>query len=187
MHGLIQAGDEGPAIGVPGEALFLTTLLRTHPFVFLNVSMGDQASLGSRPCGCPLEAAGWTRHACHIRSFEKLTGAGMTFLDTDIIRVLEEVLPAKFGGSATDYQLVEEEGEDGSPVLTLLIRPDVGPIAEAEAAKEFITSLSQGDGPEKVMAMAWQEAGLLRIERRAPIPTSSGKILHLFLRRPIYH
>jgi hypothetical protein len=181
MHGLIQAADEGPCIGVPGEALFLTTLLPTHPFVFLNVSLGDQASLSSRACGCPLGEVGWTRHACHIRSFEKLTCAGMTFLDTDIIRVLEEVLPAKFGGSATDYQLVEEQDGEGSPVLTLLIRPDIGPVGETEVAKEFTAALSRGEGAEKVMAMAWQEAALLRVERRAPIPTSSGKILHLFL------
>jgi hypothetical protein len=185
MHGLIQAGDQGAGIGVPGEALFLTTLLPTHPFVFLNVSMGDQAFLGGRACGCPLEEAGWTRHACRVRSFEKLTCAGMTFLDTDIIRVLEEVLPAKFGGSATDYQLVEEEDREGTPVLTLLIRPDVGPVGEAEAARAFTAALSRGEGPEKVMAMAWEEAAVLRIERRAPIPTSSGKILHLFLKKPI--
>lgn len=33
----------------------------------------------------------------------------MTFLDTEVIRVLEEVLPARFGGSPTDCQLVEDD------------------------------------------------------------------------------
>jgi hypothetical protein len=56
---------------------------------------------------------GWTTHLRDIRSQEKLTAGGMTFLDTDLIRVLEEVLPARFGGAPTDYQLVEEEAEEG--------------------------------------------------------------------------
>ena len=37
----------------------------------------------------------------------------MTFLDSDVIRVLEEVLPARFGGGPTDFQLVEQEDDDG--------------------------------------------------------------------------
>lgn len=60
------------------------------------------------------ERLGWTLHLHGIRSVEKLTAAGMTFLDSDVIRVLEEVLPGRFGGGPTHYQLVEEEdAEDG--------------------------------------------------------------------------
>ncbi len=71
--------------------------------------MGDQAVVSERACGCPYQQLGWTTHLHGIRSFEKLTAAGMTFLDTDVIRVLEEVLPGRFGGIPSDYQLVEEE------------------------------------------------------------------------------
>jgi hypothetical protein len=52
----------------------------------------------------------------------------MTFLDTDVIRVLEEELPARFGGTPTDYQLLEEEADDGQPRLQLLVHPRVGPL-----------------------------------------------------------
>jgi hypothetical protein len=34
---------------------------------------------------------------------------GMTFLGHDLIRPVEEVLPAQFGGGPTDYQSVEVE------------------------------------------------------------------------------
>lgn len=30
-----------------------------------------------------------------------------------------------------------------------------------------------------VMGLAWRDAGLLRVERRAPLVTAAGKILHL--------
>jgi hypothetical protein len=75
--------------------------------VLLNLSLGDHARLERRACGCPLERLGWDTHLETIRSFEKLTAAGMNFLDVDVIRVLEEILPARFGGGPTDYQLQE--------------------------------------------------------------------------------
>jgi hypothetical protein len=90
--------------------------------------MGDQAIVVQRACGCPLEQLGWVTHLHTIRSYEKLTGGGMTFLDTDVIRVLEEELPARFGGTPTDYQLLEEEADDGQPRLQLLVHPRVGPL-----------------------------------------------------------
>jgi hypothetical protein len=34
------------------------------------------------------------------------------FLDTDLIHVLEEVLPNRFGGGPTDSQVVEEDRTD---------------------------------------------------------------------------
>ena len=34
---------------------------------------------------------------------EKLNAGGMTFLDTDIVRLLERDLPARFGGGPTDF------------------------------------------------------------------------------------
>ena len=71
---------------------------------------------------------GWTTHLREIRSHEKLTAGGMTFLDTDLIRVLEEVLPARFGGAPTDYQLVEEEAAEGQPRVRLLVHPRIGAV-----------------------------------------------------------
>lgn len=127
LHAVIQAGEWGEREGLPREALFLTTLSPWAPFVFLNVSMGDTATLDERDCGCPLGALGSHTHISGIRSFEKLTGSGMSFLDADIVRVLDEVLPAAFGGGPTDYQLLEEVGPEGDPILKLLAHPSLGP------------------------------------------------------------
>jgi hypothetical protein len=178
LHALIQPEPNTVPV-LSDKALFITALRPTTPFILLNVSMGDQAEMVDRSCGCPLEALGWRTHLQHIRSYEKLTAGGMTFLDTDVVRVLEDVLPARFGGGPTDYQLVEQETETGAPRLSLLVHPDLGPLDEAALAEEFLAAISVGPGPEPVMGQLWREAKMVRVERVAPRTTPTGKILHL--------
>jgi hypothetical protein len=174
-----------PAAAVPAETLLLSTLRPSAPLVLINVSLGDQATMGERRCGCPLEALGWATHLRDVRSREKLTAGGMTFLDTDLIRVLEEILPARFGGAPTDYQLVEEEGAEGQPRLRLLVHPRIGAVDPEALVATFLSAIG-GTGSEHVMALFWREARLLRVERRPPLAAPSGKIQHLHVgnRRP---
>jgi hypothetical protein len=136
-------------------------------------------------CGCPLERLGWKTHLHTIRSYEKLTAGGMTFLDADIVHVIEEALPARFGGAPTDYQLVETEGEHGDSQLKLLVHPSVGPVDTDAVAETFIESIGEGSGTARVMGLLWRDAKLLTVERRAPLTTPSGKILHLHVERKI--
>lgn len=153
----------------------LLSLLPTAPFVFLNLSLGDQARVVRRRCGCLLEALGWTTHLETVRSFEKLTAGGIAFLDTDVVHVLEKVLPARFGGGPTDYQLVEEEVENGRPCLRLLVHPAVGPLNPDEVAEAFLRAASPGSGIERLAGLLWQDGHFLRIERRPPLAMASGK------------
>jgi hypothetical protein len=183
LHALIQPGPGAPVPGLPAGAVLLSSLEPTAPFVLLNVSMGDEAAVSSRRCGCPMERVGWTTHLEGIWSHEKLTAGGMTFLDVDVLRVLEEVLPARFGGGPTDYQLVEDEDVDGRPRLRLLASPAVAACDDRALLDAFLGSLGRGGGAEAVMALMWRDAGFLRVERRAPYATPTGKILHLHVRR----
>jgi hypothetical protein len=180
---VVQPGPQVAGPGVPPQAMLISSLRSTAPLVLLNVSLGDQAELVARDCGCPMQQVGWRRHLHSIRSFEKLTTEGMTFLDTDVIRVLEEVLPARFGGGPTDYQLVEDSTATGPPVLRLLVNPQVGALDEALVLDAFLRAVGGGQGVERVMALHWRDSGSLRLERRPPIATGSGKILHLHVRR----
>lgn len=179
VRAVIQPGDDGVKDGLPPTALLLSSIRPTAPLILLNVSLGDQAIFSQRRCGCPLEAIGWTTHLHTIRSYEKLTAGGMTFLDADLTRVLEDVLPARFGGGPTHYQLVEEETADGHPRLRLLAHPVVGPLDAKAVAETFLTAISPGSGVERVMGLLWRDGGFLAVERRAPEGTASGKILHL--------
>ena len=176
LNGLIQV-DAPP---FPSGALLLSSIRPTVPFIFLNVSMGDRATIAERRCGCPLEKLGWHTHIHTIRSFEKLTAAGMTFDDADVVRILEEVLPWRFGGGPTDYQLVEEMAGDGRPQIRLLVHPAIGDLNLSEVAEFFLEALATGSGTRYVMALHWRDADVVRIERKAPIASTSGKILHLW-------
>jgi hypothetical protein len=179
LHALIPAAAPADRGELPGNAILATSLRPTAPLILLNVSMGDRAVLTRRRCGCPLEELGWRTHLHTIRSFEKLTAGGMTFFDTDVIRVLEEVLPARFGGGPTDYQLAEEDGADGQSRLRLVVHPVVGALDADALIEAFLAEIGSGAGAERVMAIQWRMARLLRVERTPPRATASGKILHL--------
>jgi hypothetical protein len=176
---LIQPGPDGHQAGLPPRALLVSSLRSTAPLMLLNVSLGDQAELVRRACGCPLERLGWTTRLHTVRSFEKLSAAGMTFADTDLVRILEEVLPSRFGGSAVHYQLIEEETDSGRPLLRLLVHPAVGPLDPQTVADAFLKAIGDGAAGARVMELQWRQGGLLRVERRAPQTTASGKVLHV--------
>jgi hypothetical protein len=48
----------------------------------------------------------------------------------------------RFGGGPTDYQLLEDEGDDGLPGITLLVHPAVGPL-NADAVVDASSALGQ--------------------------------------------
>jgi hypothetical protein len=158
-------------------ALALTTLQLRCPLVLVNVLTDDYAVLEERACGCPLEAVGLRQHLHTIRSYEKLNSEGMTFLGHDLYRVLEEVLPARFGGEPTDYQLVETE-DGGLPRVSIVIDPRVGPVVEDRVVATALDALRRSaDG--SMMADCWQQAQTLRVVRRLPYATQAAKILPL--------
>ena len=67
-----------------------------------------------------------------VRSYEKFTSEGLSYPIWDLIHLLEERLPAEFGGGVGDYQLLEEQAENGQTHLTLLVHPKVGDIDEKQ-------------------------------------------------------
>jgi len=176
LNGLIQA-DRPP---FPAEALLLSSIRPTVPFIFLNVSMGDIATVSDRRCGCPMEALGWRTHLHTIRSYEKLTAGGVTFADLDVVRILEEVLPRRFGGGPSDYQLVEDSAGDGGPRLRLLVHPSVAAVDPDLISHAFLEALGSGSGTRQAMALQLRQAGFLRVDRLVPFVSPSGKILHLW-------
>jgi len=180
-HALIQPGNM-PGASLPPEAIMLTSLLPSAPLILLNVCMGDQARVIRRTCACPLDRIGWRTHLSEVRSFEKLTAGGLTFLDFDVIRVLEEVLPAHFGGSGLDYQLVERaDRPSGRGQIQLLVNPALGEFDTNEIADVFLTALGGGTGGQRLMELQWRGNRVVEVVREPVRKTASGKILHLHL------
>lgn len=168
-------------------ALFCSTIHRAVPKVMVNVELGDYGVLSERACACPFDRLGFRQHLHTIRSYEKLTSEGMQFLGTELLRLVEEVLPARFGGYATDYQLVEEE-EGGLPKVSLVVSPRVGEIDEARmvsTALEVLGFSPRGRTGNRIMAGVWRDAQTLRVIRREPHATRAAKILPLHvIKRP---
>ena len=183
LNAVIQP-ESGEPDGLTRRGLLITSLRPTARMVLLNASLGDEGVLDARECGCPMARLGWTTHLHSLRSSEKLTAAGMSFLDLDVVRVLERVLPERFGGGPTDYQLVEDVTGDGRSRLRLLVDPAVGRLDAQDVALTFLSAIGHGTGVERVMGLLWQEARLLEVVRRAPLLTPAGKILHLHQERP---
>jgi hypothetical protein len=172
-----------PGMDVEVDALNITSLLLTTPQILLNTEMDDYGIVEERRCGCPLDRFGYHLHVRDIHSFRKLTGEGVTLVGGEIIDIMERVLPARFGGSALDYQLMEEEDERGFTRLSLLVSPQI-PLTDENAVVETILSELRASS---VMADAargiWAQAGTLRVQRRQPVWTGHGKLLPLHLAR----
>lgn len=180
LHALIQPpAAVQTAEGLPANALLITALHRASPFLMLNTSMGDQAELAERPCGCAVAELGYPDHLTAIRSFEKLTSEGMTFDNADVIGVLDTLLPAQLGGAPTDYQLVEQEDDTGRPRLRLFVHPRLGELDEERVKETFLRGVESGGATEAMMGLLWRQAELLTVVRAAPVQTRAGKIQHL--------
>lgn len=161
-------------------ALFLTTLLPASPKLMINVESGDYGDIAEQSCGCPFGEAGLHRHLHSIRSHEKLTSQGMTFLGEDLVVLLDQVLPAGFGGTPQDFQIVEEE-QDGVARVTIVVSPRLGALDEAEVRAAALQHLAAKGGAARMMAEVWESGNSLRVERREPSVTAGGKVLPLHI------
>ncbi|MEX0802268.1 MAG: hypothetical protein WD688_02955 [Candidatus Binatia bacterium] len=163
--------------------LLCTTLDPLFPRLLLNVESGDYGYLTQRNCGCALEKAGLTLHLHHIRSFEKFTSEGMNYFYGDLYELFEKILPAEFGGSPGDYQLVEEEDGNAQNRLTLVVDPEIGEIDEKAIVDRLRTAFSSGTRSNRFMTGVWEKAETFRVRREIPYASPRGKILPLHIRQ----
>jgi hypothetical protein len=167
--------------GISVDAFLFTSLLPSTAKVLLNVEIGDYGVIETRSCGCKFDELGFNKHIYHIRSFDKLTGEGVSLVGTDLVRIIEEVLPTKFGGSSIDYQILEEEDERRQTRLSIIVSPSVGTIDEDELIKTILIELQKGGTSEKNAAEMWFQAEALRVRREEPRTTVRGKLLPLHI------
>ena len=168
------------------DSYLFTNILYESPKLLLNVDMGDYGDVGTGPCECGFGRLGFQTHLSNIRSYEKLTGEGVTFVNTDFVWIIEKKLPETFGGRSTDYQLVEGESGNGIPHLRLLVSPRVGAVNETELVSTFLHLLQHAE--DRLWAQSgtemWTQSGMIHVIREAPIPTASGKILPFYSLKP---
>jgi hypothetical protein len=165
---------------VPGsddvvDSLHLTSLLPTSPKILINASSDDFAIVERRACGCPFEELGLGLHVRQVRSVRKLTGRGITLVGSEIASIIEEQLPARFGGSAQDFQLVEEEDTAGRTKLVLLVSPSVSLANETDAADALLNGLSRSTPGANLGGAMLRSAAAVTVRREKPRPSARGK------------
>jgi len=167
------------------NALQFTTLLPYAPHVLINVEMDDAGRIEACECDCEFARMGYTHALFDIFSFGKLTGSGMTLAGTDMVRLLERELPARFGGGPGDYQLVQRQG---GPQTEMVLR--VSPRVEGtepDEVKTFVLQQVRGLFGGAEASRVWRHSEALRVERREPAMTGRGKILALHLEAESEH
>jgi phenylacetate-coenzyme A ligase PaaK-like adenylate-forming protein len=160
------------------DALLFTALRSACPKIMINAEIGDSAVSESRSCSCRFGELGYLQHLKRIRSFDKLTGEGMTVHVADLYPILEKVLPRRFGGLPGHYQLVEEQGSDGLTKYRIIVSPDVG-LVDAAAVRSVFIQKSRAIKKKRNADMVdlWSEAGSVTVIRRSPYATGRGKVL----------
>jgi hypothetical protein len=169
------------ASGLRAGILCYTTLLPSTPKVMINVESDDFGVLERRSCGCEWDRLGLSLHLHGIRSHEKLTSDGNTFMGSDLFALIEEVLPGRFGGRPTDYQLVEEEGDDGLSRVSVVVRPEIGGVPDTEVL-EVVMEFMRAKRRNRLMADFWDQSDSVRVVRREPHITAVGKSPPLYVK-----
>jgi hypothetical protein len=170
---------KAPLSEVEVDSLMFTTLLPFSSRVLINLEADDAGLLVPRRCDCLFSSLGSTMEVRGIYSYGKLTGQGITLIGTDVVRVLDEDLPRRFGGVPGDYQLVEMETGLQTQMI-LRVSPRVGAVSREEVRQVFLSRLTRFYGGHIARRMWTQSEGLV-VEIAEPIAGSSGKILPLHL------
>ncbi len=177
-----------PSFDVHLDSYLVTSLLYESPKLLLNVGMGDYGDISYENCNCGFGELGYDTCLANIRSYEKLTGEGVTFVNTHFSRILEQELPEAFGGKSTDYQLIEEEGSRGLTHMYLLVSPRIGAVNEREVLDRFMALLRLGEDNREWGQSGvemWKQSDLVHIRRDYPVCTRSGKIMPFLLHKAI--
>ena len=161
LNALIQA-DAAP---FPSGALLVSSLRPTVPFVLLNVSMGDRATVTDRRCGCPMEALGLEQAPAH---HQELREADRRWHD---LRRYRRRARAGGGPSAPlrrrPDRLPAHRGRGGgrSAETPPAGPPRVGSLDGAVVAEAFLEGIGVGSGAERIMALQWRQGRMLQVER----------------------
>jgi len=155
-------------------ALYVTTLSPTAPKLMLNVEVGDSAVLFRRRCGCLWDRLGLAVHLHSIRSYEKLTSAGMHITAEDILEFVDRVLPARHGGWLGAYQLAEDRNGNSSKIF-VLVDPEVQARNLEQIPQTFFEFLESRGRAGWMMAQHLRQAGCVEVRRLTPVVGPGGK------------
>ena len=168
-----------PFVDTEVNSLLFTSLHPEASRIFINAEMEDTAEFAPASCDCVFSRIGFRTILQDVYSFGKLSGHGMTLAGDALLRIIEERLPARFGGGPTDYQLVELEGK-AQLEMRLRVSPRLGAVNSAEVHGFFLEQVRALYGGA-LSARTWEATSSICVEIAEPYRTSTGKVhaLHL--------
>ncbi|MBM3746236.1 MAG: hypothetical protein FJW34_10600 [Acidobacteria bacterium] len=161
------------------NSLVFTTVARHGPYFLINAETDDAGDIEPAPCDCALSRFGYRRVIRNLFSYGKLTGQGTTLLGTDVLRILLERLPARFGGVPGDYQLAES-GNGAQSTVELRVHPRLGQVNES-AVRDFFLAQVKALWGGAVTRREWTQTGGFRVVIAKPFVTATGKVQPLHL------
>ncbi len=90
------------------------------------------------------------------------------------------LLPLKYGGDSTDYQIVEEEDEKGFTRLSIFVSPRIGDIDEKDLIETVLVELKSKD-ENVLMPEIFSQADTFRVKRAYPVSSERGKVFPLHM------
>lgn len=168
-----------PLTDIQVDSLHYTTLLPTAPLFLINFEVNDSGVLERTDCDCEFSRIGFQWRIRDIFSFGKMTGHGMTMMGTELVRLLEQVLPARLGGRPGDFQLIEHEGS-AQTTVELRVSPRVRGSSPEKIRECFLEEIRLVYGGS-LAGRVWRHAEALDVVLAEPVITNSGKVnpLHL--------
>ena len=110
-------------------------------------------------------------------------GEGVTLVGNEMVQILENVLPRRFGGTALDYQILEEEDASHLTRLFLVVSPRVPIADEAEVVRTLYEALDASSASAGVASALWRQADSIKVRRAEPVWTARGKMMPLHISR----
>ena len=185
LHAVISGPPTEGAEEEQASRLLFTSLAPLTSKALLNTDIGDRGVINHRRCDCLYDQLGCRQTIHKIRSADKLTEFGVTIWVADVYHVLESILPRRFRGVSSDFQLIETRTPAGLPRYVLMVHPRLSGLDDQTAAKVFLAELGQQKTYYGFMTSIWEREKVLEVRHQVPIATSSGKMLpFLRLRDP---
>jgi phenylacetate-coenzyme A ligase PaaK-like adenylate-forming protein len=171
--GLISRQQTSTYTDHTADVLYATSLLPFAPRLFINVELGDSGTIEPTSCDCGFSRLGLNVQVRDMAAISKVTAQGMTVGADELVQVLEEALPAKFGGRPGDYQIVETEAASQTEVI-LRIRPGVTSAPPEQVLQVFLDEARRLYGGS-LSVLSWVHSNGIRAEFAAPILAGTGK------------
>jgi phenylacetate-coenzyme A ligase PaaK-like adenylate-forming protein len=155
------------------NSLYATSLLPQSARIFINAEIGDTGVIESATCDCLFSKLGFDLQVRDIAAISKVTAQGVTIEISELVPLLEEALPARFGGHPGDYQLCETEAGSQTE-LVLRISPGVSKASAEEILTHFLGEVKCVYGGS-LSVVSWLHSSGIRAEVAPPILAATGK------------